>query len=137
MPDSYTRQTIRVQRSLEAPNRKAILNAYGAQQTAEVKAKVWNYSRFVYKNVRPRPTFSKSEKAWRYAVDDGAVPALILYNPVTDRRGVNYPKYVHLAGRRDLLMLEVIAVAKRYAPKVARALAYDRLQATKLVKHGA
>ena len=109
------------------------MDAYAKQQTAEIQAKVWNFRRFVYAGVRPKPSFSKSEKAWKYAVDDGAVPAIILYNPATDKRGVNYPKYVHLSGVRSLLMLEVIAVAERYSEKVARALAHDRIKATTTV----
>lgn len=82
----------------------------GPQAVEHIQRNIWNYGRFVYRNVRPKPSFSRSERAWRFTVTrdkDGAI--LTVYNDATDRRGVAYPRFVHLAGRprSDLLMGEV------------------------------
>lgn len=136
MPDSYTRQVVRVQRSLEAPNRRAILSAARDLGLIEIR-KVWAYPRFKYEGIRPKPSFSKSERGWKGYIDDGTLPALIFANPTVDKYGRNYPKYVHLSGVRSLLMLEVVAVIAKRAASTGRALAHDRLKAARMVTYGA
>ena len=52
--------------------------------------------------------------------------SIVLRNPATDKRGVNYPKYVHLTGRprSDKLMEEVRDfMDAEIAPKLGKAVA--------------
>lgn len=86
-----------------------VMDRYGRFGVDEIKRRIWNHGRFVYRNIRPKPSFSKSERAWSYRVTKagGGGFAVMFENPATNRRGTNYPKYVHLAGVRRRLMEDV------------------------------
>jgi hypothetical protein len=106
---------------------RAIYADHGELGVRAIQANIWNYSRFKYRFVRPKPSFSRSERAWRAEVRkwSGGQDALVISNPALSSRGVNYPKYVHLAGksRSDLLMREVHAYsATTLTPLIARAI---------------
>jgi len=105
-----------------------VAQTYARFAVQQVKERVWNYGRFVYRNVRPKPSFSQSEKAWMGWAErmrNGEL-SLVLSNPATNRYGTNYPRYVHLAGRprNDRLMVEVHDFQdQQIAPKLAHAVA--------------
>lgn len=139
---SWTRTQVRRVYPSDATIEARVLDVaqrYAPFAVQQVQAKVWNYGRFVYRNLRPKPSFSKSERAWMgwaEKIRNGEIH-LILSNPATDRRGTNYPKYVHLAGRprSDLLMNEVHDLMERdIAPKLANAVQMAVVDA--LVKAG-
>ena len=131
MPVSYSRTYVRRVWPTDAQVQARVLEVaqtYAKYAVQQVKAKVWNYGRFVYRNVRPKPTSSKSEKAWlgwAEKMHNGEI-SIVLRNPATDKRGVNYPKYVHLTGRprSDKLMEEVRDfMDAEIAPKLGKAVA--------------
>ena len=131
MPVSYSRTYVRRVWPTDAQIQARVLEVaqtYATYAVQQVKAKVWNYGRFVYRNVRPKPTSSKSEKAWlgwAEKMHNGEI-SIVLRNPATDKRGVNYPKYVHLTGRprSDKLMEEVRDfMDAEIAPKLGKAVA--------------
>lgn len=103
-----------------------VANEYAKFAVRQVQGNVWNYRRFVYRNIRPKPTSSKSQAAWlgwAEKMQNGEI-SIVLRNPATNRYGTNYPKYVHLAGhpRSDKLMDEVRDYMDReIAPKLAKA----------------
>lgn len=131
MPVSWSRTYVRRVYPTTAQIEARVLDVaqrFAKAANAEIRAKVWNYRRFVYRNVRPKPSRSKSEDAWigwAERMRNGEV-VLVLQNPATDRRGTNYPKYVHLAGRArtDRLMEEVHDyMEEQIAPRMAAAVA--------------
>ena len=131
MSVSYSRTHVRRVWPTDAQIQARVLEVaqtYATYAVQQVKAKVWNYGRFVYRNVRPKPTSSKSEKAWlgwAEKMHNGEI-SIVLRNPATDKRGVNYPKYVHLTGRprSDKLMEEVRDfMDAEIAPKLGKAVA--------------
>jgi len=131
MSVSYSRTHVRRVWPTDAQIQARVLEVaqtYAKYAVQQVKAKVWNYGRFVYRNVRPKPTSSKSEKAWlgwAEKMHNGEI-SIVLRNPATDKRGVNYPKYVHLTGRprSDKLMEEVRDfMDAEIAPKLGKAVA--------------
>ena len=131
MPVSYSRTYVRRVWPTDAQVQARVLEVaqtYAKYAVQQVKAKVWNYGRFVYRNVRPKPTRSKSQEAWlgwAEKMSNGEI-SIVLRNPATNRYGTNYPKYVHLAGRprSDKLMEEVRDyMDEEIAPRLAAAVA--------------
>lgn len=113
------------------PRAADILGAFAEIARIEVTRDIWNYNRFRYEWVRPKPTFSKSERAWKGEGDAGDL-SISLVNDATNRYGTAYAKYVHLAGRpkSDKLVFAVQAhLRDRVAPRAARALVHDMIKA--------
>jgi hypothetical protein len=126
-----------VQRSLSidpdrfAPNAADILSAFAQIAAIEVKRDVWNYSMFVYKGIKPRPSFSKSERAW-IGTGDARDFSITLSNGATNKKGTVYVPFVHLAGRpkSDKLVRYVQAhLVENVAPRAARAVLHDIIKA--------
>lgn len=132
MADSYTRQVIRRERVLEAPNRKAILEASRDLGLKEIRD-FWKHSNFFYEKVRPKPSYSKSERAWKGWVEQGPIPALIFTNAATDKYGQPYARYVHFKGDRTLLMVRVEEVIRKRVASTGRALTHDRIKAGRVI----
>lgn len=131
MPTSWSRIEVRrrwpTSAEIDAVARD-VQERYGRWAAKEIQSKIWAYSRFVYRNVRPKPSRSKSSDGWTFRVESWgrSGPALIVFNPTVNRYGTNYPKYVHLAGRpkSDRLMNEVHDFMQdAIAPKVGEAMA--------------
>ncbi len=118
------------------PHRTDILDAYGKIAAIEVKRDVWNYSMFVYKGIKPRPTYSTSERAW-IGTGNGADLTITLTNGATNKRGVVYVPFVHLSGRpkSEKLVAKVKAyLALNIAPRAARALVADMIKSAEAVQ---
>lgn len=95
-----------------------VSDAFGQIAVLEIRRDIWPISRF------KRPT-GKSTRAWAYLVSKGV--GLVVYNPAVSKRGYNYPKVVHLAGRpkSERLMNEVVTyVQADLGKRLGRALAY-------------
>lgn len=131
MPVSWSRTYVRRVYPTDAQIEARVLDVaarFAKVAVVEVKKTIWNYSRFVYRNIRPRPSSSKSEAAWlgwAERIRSGET-VIVLQNPAKDRRGTNYPKFVHLAGRSksDRLMEEVRDyMDEEIAPRLAAAVA--------------
>lgn len=101
-----------------------VLDAFGQIGVMEIRTGVWAVSRF------KRPT-GKSTAGWRHLVRTKGA-GLVIYNPVVNKYGTNYPRFVHLAGRTERLMLEVERYgAKDLAPRIARAVAFAHIEAAR------
>lgn len=126
---SYVRITTRREPVTDAALRKVraqVADAFGQIAVKEIQANIWAMSRF-------KRTTGKSTRAWAYKVEKDA-SGLIVYNTAVNRRGYNYPKVVHLAGRpkSDRLMLEVEKYMREdHAKRIGRALAYAGIKARK------
>lgn len=117
------------------PRGGEIMAAFAKIAEIEVKRDVWNYSMFVYRGVRPKPTFSKSERAW-VGSSDMADLSITLSNGATNKRGVVYVPFVHLSGRpkSDKLVQYVRAhLRDRVLPRAARALIHDMIKGAERV----
>lgn len=130
-----TSRSLPPDRAAIIPNAGNILGAFAEIARKEVTERVWMYSRFRYDRIRPKPSFSKSEKAW---VASGSAEdlSITLTNDATNRYGTNYVGFVHLAGRpkSEKLIFEVRAhVRDNVAPRVARALVHDMIKAAQKV----
>lgn len=111
------------------PRGAEIMEAFAKVAEIEVKAKVWNYSMFVYRGIRPKPTFSKSERAWIGTADMDDF-SITLSNAATNKRGTVYAPYVHLTGKTERLSVKVRAYLRDVlAPKMARAMSHDMIKA--------
>ena len=80
-----------------------LVDQIGRDGVQELQTRIWAVSRF------KRPT-GRSTKAWTYRLKAaGGKQELRWLNDARNKRGVNYPKYVHLSGRpkSDVLMNEV------------------------------
>ena len=113
-----------------------VMERYGRFGTDEIKRRIWNHGRFVYRNIRPKPAVAKSERAWSFRVTKagGGGYAVMFENPATNTRGTNYPKYVHLSGVRRRLMEDVRDYTSgEFAEKMARGIGLAHLD---LVKRG-
>lgn len=104
--------------------RAQVADAFGQIAVKEIQRDIWAESRF-------KRTTGKSTRAWRYKVEGNAA-GLLVYNIAVNRKGTNYPKFVHLAGRprSERLMLEVETYAQKdLAARLGRALAYAGFKA--------
>lgn len=113
------------------PRAGDILSAFAEIARIEVTRDIWNYRRFRYDRVRPKPTFSKSERAW-VGAGDASELSITLSNGAVNRYGTAYAQYVHLAGRpkSEKLVFAVQAhLRDRVAPRAARALVHDMIKA--------
>jgi hypothetical protein len=118
------------------PRGAQILDAFAEIAAIEVKRDVWNYSMFRYIGIKPKPVFSKSERAWKGA-GDAADLSITLSNDATNKRGVVYIPYVHLSGRpkSDKLVRYVQAhLVEKIAPRAARAIIADMIKAADRVE---
>lgn len=118
------------------PHRADILDAFAKIAAIEVKRDKWNYSMFVYRGVNPKPAFSRSERAW---VGSGNVAdlSLSLTNGATNKNGVVYVPFVHLAGKpkSDKLVRYVHAhLVESIAPRAIRALVADMIKGSEAVQ---
>lgn len=99
----------------------------GREGVAEIQQEIWAIRRF------KRPT-GRSTKAWTYRLKRSkGVQEVRFINGAVSKRGVNYPRYVHLAGVRSLLMNEVNDWARDvFGPRLGAAFAegYVRLRAS-------
>lgn len=129
---TWTRTAVRRQMPSSVQIENAILRVVDASGKAGVSVlqnEIWAIRRF------KRPT-GRSTKAWTYRLKaSGGKQEIRWLNDARDKRGVNYPRYVHLAGRprSDLLMREVEDWARNdHAVKLARDVAqvYVDLRAT-------
>src|SRR5690349_12584547 len=80
-----------------------VLDAFGQIGVKELQGRIWATSRF------KKPT-GRSTRAWRHELRrDSKSYSLAFINDAANKRGTNYPRYVHLSGRprSDLLMYEV------------------------------
>ena len=113
------------------PRGKDIVEAFARVAQLEVQRDIWNFKRFRYDWIRPKPTFSRSERAW-VGVGDVSDFSITLVNDAANKYGTKYAQYVHLAGRAksDKLWFEVRDyMGKTLLPKMARALTYDMIKA--------
>lgn len=118
------------------PHRTDILGAFAKIAEIEVKRDVWNYSMFVYKGIKPKPSFSKSERAW-IGTGNGEDLTITLTNGATNKKGVVYVPFVHLAGKpkSDKLVRYVQAhLAANIAPRAIRALVTDMIKSAEAVQ---
>lgn len=113
------------------PNAGPILEAFAEIARREVTAEIWAYKRFEYKRIKPRPSSSKSEQAWR-GIGSAADLSITLANDVTNSYGTNYVPFVHLAGKPKSakLVFDVRAhVRDNVGPRAARAIVHDMIKA--------
>jgi hypothetical protein len=118
------------------PHRTDILSAYAKIAEIEVKRDVWNYSMFVYKGIKPKPSFSKSERAW-IGSGNGEDLTITLTNGATNKKGTVYVPCVHLAGRprSDKLVRYVRAhLVESIAPRAIRPLVADMIKGAQAVQ---
>ena len=130
-----TSRALPTDRAALIPNAGNILGAFAEIARKEVTSRVWMYSRFEYKWIRPKPSFSKSERAW---IGTGSADdlSITLTNNATNRRGDHYAGYVHLAGRpkSEKLVFEVQAhLRDNVAPRALRAIVHDMIKASEKV----
>ena len=113
------------------PRGADIMGAFATVAQLETQRDLWNYQMFVYAGIRPKPAFSKSERAWMGTADMSDL-SITLSNAAANKRGVVYVPFVHLSGRpkSDKLVTKVHAYLRdRLGPKMARAMTYDMLKA--------
>jgi hypothetical protein len=113
------------------PRGADIMGAFAKVAQLETQRDIWNYSMFVYAGVRPKPSFSKSERAWVGTASMGDL-SITLSNGATNKRGTFYVPFVHHAGRpkADKLVAKVqVYLRDKLGPKMARAMTYDMLKA--------
>lgn len=112
------------------PHAADIVGAFASIAEIETRRDKWNYSMFVYRGIRPKPTFSKSERAWK-ATFDATELSITLNNGATNKRGVVYVPFVHLAGRpkSDKLVNYVREhLRANVGPRALRALIHDMIK---------
>lgn len=129
---TFTRTVVRRQMPSSRQIENAILRTVdriGKEGVQALQTDIWAIRRF------KRPT-GRSTKAWTYRLKAANGKQEIRWlNDARNKRGVNYPRYVHLSGRpkSDLLMFEVQDWAERVqGPKLGAEVAatYVELRAT-------
>jgi hypothetical protein len=128
---TITHRKLSAEPSQMYPRAAELLGAFATISEKEIRDKVWNYRMFRYANVRPRPSFSKSERAWK-GEGDARNLAIVLTNDAVNRYGKTYAQYVHLAGepRGNKLWFKVRDyMATTIGPRLARTLNYDMIRA--------